>query len=241
MSNSGNRVLRPIRIGRDEDWAQVALGEKGYAIARKLDGTLWAWGSGLNNTPTLFSKDNWRASGWIHGIKNDGTLWLLGDPSQQVGRDSDWIELWDGTEISYALKVDGSLWQPSWGWDLDAPNVRSLGTAKQTAMPKQIISDMAFRKVAGNQIALKTDGTLWKLGVPMVQVGTDADWVDIAVGESYYALKADGSLWSWGEETGSSGSLGYGIAWSAVPVPVVDPKARAIETNDNSSEELSDR
>jgi len=239
-TGSGKPIRIPIRIGLDVDWTQVELGGNGYAVARKLDGTLWVWGSGLNNTPTLFSKGNWQTSGFIHGIKKDGTLWLLGTPSVQVGMDSDWVSLWDGPGTSYALKVDGSLWQLSWDWNLDVANIRTLGTAMQTAPPTQLGTDRDFLKVAGSQLVLKEDGTLWQLGIPLLRIGTDDDWVDIAVGESNYALKADGSLWSWGEESGSSGSLGYGVAWSTVPVLVITPGGGVIDNDVNSSSDVDD-
>jgi len=73
-----------------------------------------------------------------------------------------------------------------------------------------------------------------------LRIGTDDDWVDIAVGESNYALKADGSLWSWGEESGSSGSLGYGVAWSTVPVLVITPGGGVIDNDVNSSSDVDD-
>jgi alpha-tubulin suppressor-like RCC1 family protein len=108
-----------------------------------------------------------------------------------------------------ALKKDGSLW--SWG---QVPGVPGIVTT-----PIQIghVTDWASIRISTHTMALKKDGSLWawgnnengQLGVSTspsypirkepTRVGTDSDWAQISIGNSYsLALKTDGSLWAWG-------------------------------------------
>lgn len=179
-------------------WADVNTGD-GTTYAIESDGTLWSWGwnesgqMGINggatkcSTPTQVGSDaDWKSScggqAYAFFIKNDGTLWAVGDNSEgvsgvgdgatnhkvpvQVGTDADWASVSCSRFYGHsalALKTDGTLW--SWG-----------------------------------------DGRLGQLGLGSyssqstpVQVGTDTDWAQVSVGNNFtIALKTDGSLWGWG-------------------------------------------
>ena len=128
-----------------------------------------------------------------------------------------------GTNSSFAIKTDGSLW--SWGYN----NEGNLGqnTAPQYSSPKQVGTDTTWNFVdaaSNSALAIKTDGTLWtwgrgiwgmlglnqpsptKLSSP-TQVGTDTNWKSGSVGDyNMVATKTDGTLWMWGEN--QSGNLG---------------------------------
>jgi alpha-tubulin suppressor-like RCC1 family protein len=185
------------------DWGSISAGDFN-TIGLKSDGTLWAWGrndlgqSGLDDTTERHI------------------------PTQVV--DNDWISI--ATFLhSMALKSDGTLY--AWG----SNNYGQLGLNDYTDRdsPVQVGSDNDWVSPvveSSHTVALKSDGTLWAWGlnnwgqlglflgdttvrnVP-VQVGSDNDWVSIAVGGGWHtvALKSDGTMWAWG--LNDENQLGY--------------------------------
>ena len=201
-------LTRPTRIGKEADWAAIAAGAE-HVLARKLDGSLWAWGR--NDCGQL-------------GV---GTFISTNRPTR-VGRDNDWVAFsaggvgWRGAR-SAAIKRDGSLWV--WG------NWKAIQLAKGIANPADtnlfsrpvrlgLDSDWV-RVVCGNDlcVALKSEGTLWVWGAgatnlaglvmpapraPVAQIGSDRDWINVvADGHGLgsetilHALKTAGTVWSW--------------------------------------------
>src|SRR5262249_45205919 len=124
------------RIGNDNDWASVAVGDS-HCLAIKSDGSLWAWGGNFgyqlgDGTKTTrpfpvrsVPGNDWKqaAAGGEHSfaIKNDGTLWAwgrgyLGNGANarganpvQVGS-ATWEKIWTGGIQTIGLQPDGSLW-----------------------------------------------------------------------------------------------------------------------------------
>lgn len=181
-----------------KSWKFVTTGDATtYAI--KNDGTLWAWGwnesgqMGIGggdqkiSTPTQIGTDaDWKyaAGGQAYAffIKNDGTLWHVGDNSSgcsgvgdaaashkeltQVGTDTGWEQVACSRFFGHsvlAIKADGTLW--AWGDN----NSGTLGTGNTTS------------------------------STTPVQVGTDSDWKQVVTGnDATLALKKDGTLWGWG-------------------------------------------
>ena len=117
--------------------------------------------------------------------------------------------------IACAIKNDGSLWQ--WG----NSTYRQLGDSAfaVNSLPELLDTSLSWQSVwlsaSGFHIlAQKKDGTLWGVGknnygelgngtsngtyVP-VQIGTDADWNTVSLGEEFsIATRDDGTLWAWG-------------------------------------------
>lgn len=89
--------FRPSQIGTDKNWMSIDCNQdkgKGFAMAIKTDGALWAWGANE------------------YGQLGDGTTNNRLLPIQ-VGSDTDWMKVVCGDNFVYAIKKDGTLW--SWG------------------------------------------------------------------------------------------------------------------------------
>lgn len=88
-------ALRPVRVGTESDWLEVAGGQ-GHTCALRRPGTLWCWGRNVGGELGLGS----------------------GQPGQirtpmRVGAGDDWVALDVGQDEACALRRDGSLW--CWG------------------------------------------------------------------------------------------------------------------------------
>lgn len=182
-------------------WKFVTTGD-GTTYAIDQDGTLWSWGwnesgqMGIGggetkiSVPTQVGTDkDWKAAyagqAYAFFIKENGTLWAVGDNSNgvsgvgdgatnhkvptQVGTDSDWKTVSCSRFFGHtalAIKNDGTLW----GWGDGRLGQLGIGSYSSPATPKQ--------------------------------VGTDNDWAAVSLGNSFtIALKKDGSLWGWGANT----------------------------------------
>jgi alpha-tubulin suppressor-like RCC1 family protein len=196
----------PVKIGTDKDWVSIALGVT-HSLGLKANGTLWAWGS---NTV---------------GELGDGTIESRYSPVQ-IGTGTNWVAIAAAYHHTFALKSDGTLW--AWGQN----NYAQLGdgTTESKKAPIQIGIDKNWSSVVtyhyglGHTFALKSDGTLWAWGRNQngqlgdgtteskktpIQIGTDKDWVSVAVGASHsIALKSNNTVWAWGSN--NYGQLGDG-------------------------------
>lgn len=191
-------------------WTQVTLTSRG-TIARKSDGTLWAWGSNQNYPGEL-------------GRAGSST------PAQIAG--SNWNVVNSASSATLALKSDGTLW----GWGSNVYGQLGLGSYPST--PVQIGSDTNWSKISrgtSESYAIKTNGTLWATGMnyygqlglgntsypsAWTQVGSDTNWADVAGGNQYViARKTNGTIWSWGRNINGSLGLGNGSYYSS-PVQI---------------------
>jgi alpha-tubulin suppressor-like RCC1 family protein len=186
------------QIGTSTDW-QKAECLYSAAVAKRTNGTLWAWGT---NT--------------------DGRLGL-GDVTNrsspvQIGTGTDWDTFSSGMNHTLATKTGGTLW--SWGgapWN----GHLGLGDYDYRSSPVQIGTATDWAKARTgyySSFAIKTGGTLWswgrndsgQLGLgditnrnSPVQIGAGTDWSEISGSKSYdnectIALKTNGTMWSWG-------------------------------------------
>lgn len=180
----------------DHVWKFVTAGDATtYAI--RNDGTLWAWG--------------WNEKGQTgNSISERSAVPTLTDASRA------WKKVVGGKAYGFFLAEDGSLWAAGTqeqgvqgvGDGMDHKVLTRIGTDNDWA-------DMTCSRFWGySGFAIKTNGTLWAWGensgaqlgigniqtqITPVQVGTDADWAQVAAGcSSVLALKKDGSLWGWG-------------------------------------------
>lgn len=165
--------------------------------------------------------------------------WAQGEPV--------WQSVSAGSEQTYAIKSDGTLW--AWGSAEYGELGNGAKAPAKVSTPTQIGTNEACAgkkwKTAiggsGRAFFIATDGTLWSTGtaeggvlgtnsstaqlVP-TQIGTDTDWACAATsnaGDNYVAMaiKTDGTLWGWGKN--SVGVLGLGgYTTKAVPNKVGD-------------------
>jgi len=229
--------FEPVRVGLENDWAAISAGEA-HNIARKVNGTLWAWG--------------FNAVGQLGIGSND---YQIPTPSQVLtgaGKDYDWAEITAGYSYTMAMKTDGSLW--AWGWadygqlglgeDYEWLYTEDSWRFKYVNTPVRVGDGNDWLVVeAGDMhaVALKTNGTLWVWGdnsygqlgigedeegsfIP-VQVGEDTDWMVISanISDHTVAMKKDGNLWVWGANWYGQLGVDNDYEYSFIPVKVMFP------------------
>jgi alpha-tubulin suppressor-like RCC1 family protein len=191
-------------------------GTCGQSYALQPDGTVLAWGGGLQG-----------ALG-----NNSTTPAMVSDPVQVSGLDHV-----TGLAASYcngyALKDDGTVW--AWG------NGKALaigdGTNTDSLVPVPITALSGVTQISGgyqSAYAVTSGGTVWSWGdnsfgqlgnggvadgnLP-VQVSGLTDVVAVAGGlHTAYAVTSTGEVWAWGE--GAAGELGDGTTTAVANVPV---------------------
>jgi len=192
---------RPVRIGREQDWASVSAGYSLFSAGIKNDGTLWTWE--FEEPPTRVGMaSNWKSvsvGGWYYmALRADGSLWALGSNNYGqlgdgtttsretlvcIGTDNEWAVVSTSCYHTVAIKTDGSLW--AWG---------------------------------NNKFGQLGDGTTTNRTRP-VRIGSDTNWVAVSAGSDLIedgnaiaahtlAVKSDGTLWAWGSN--DYGQLGDG-------------------------------
>jgi len=175
----------------------------GYTMALKIDGSVWAWGSGGS------------------GNLGDGTAVSKSSPVAAIGGHS-FISIDASGQTSIALKADGSVWT----WGANGSGQLGDNTTVGKSSPVLVIGGHSFIQIAtGNNhcMALKADGSVWTWGLnfngslgngtastssssPIAVIGGHS-FVQMSAGTSTsIALKSDGSAWCWG--SGTSGQLG---------------------------------
>ena len=244
-NGTGRAKPRMVRLGKDNDWVDVAAAGRGFALGLKADGSLWTWGEakladGTQLSPILPVRighdTDWAAIAALedasYGIKHKGTLWEvstgwlhpLGDSPKPCMEDGWWKLLSEGSLGVLALRGDGSLWR----------NVESLETIGQHYWVQVDKEDYKGRWTCAaggmtNVLGLTADGSLWTkrcdpdgrpAGPPMQMVGAPHEWRGVGCGGWHVvAVKSDGTLWAWGSN--KYGQLGDGTTNSAsMPVRI---------------------
>jgi len=198
----------PTQVGALSDWATSSI--KGiHCIARKTNGTLWAWGQ--NGQGALGQNDTITRSSPV-----------------QVGALTTWASADAGVSgHSNAIKTNGELW----AWGAGTLGALGLNDTIDRSSPVQVGALTNWSKVSTGQLncaAVKTDGTLWTWGrnsygglghnqsgsegnkSSPTQVGSLTNWAQVSTNgpSTCAAIKTDGTLWTWGG--GFSGVGGHG-------------------------------
>ena len=128
------------------NWRQVSASFACTAI--KTDGTLWVWG--YNNTGILGTNDT-----------NNRSI-----PVTTFAGGNNWKNVSSSTDITSAIKTDGTLW--SWGSNTNGQLGDNTGAGTDKLTPiTTFAGGNNWKSVAtGNNhsVAIKTDGTLWVWG-----------------------------------------------------------------------------
>jgi alpha-tubulin suppressor-like RCC1 family protein len=91
ISSPGALISSPVQtVFRTNDWIKI-VNDSFYAVALKMNGTVWTWG-----------RNNYGQLG-INSTVNKST-------PVQVGSENNWVDIACNTFSSFGLKNDGSLW-----------------------------------------------------------------------------------------------------------------------------------
>lgn len=147
MSGVGDGLTKHTtltQVGTDTDWECVytSITWCYTVLAKKTNGTLWAWGAG-----ETFALGTGKAENSAIPI--------------QVGTDNDWKEASIGNDHVLALKNDGSLW--GWGF---ASYGQLLNDATSVKVPTRLGTDtwVSVKAIDNASYGIKADGTLWAWG-----------------------------------------------------------------------------
>lgn len=180
-------------------------GKRLHVTALKSDGTLWGWGNNNNSE-----------------LNNTTPYPFIEQTPIQLGTDTNWQKTASGTNNTFAIKTNGTLWARG------ANSRGSLGigtTAIYSPVYLQIgtASWKEISSASGHTVGIQTNGTLWAWGrndynqvgnntccsdvLAPVQISTDTDWakIDTSIWGFTMALKTNGTLWGWGKNQGAFG------------------------------------
>jgi len=166
-----------------------------HNIALSTDGTVWGWG--------------YNSSGEL----GDGTTVNRSYPVKVQGL-SGIVQVALGNHESFALASDGTVW----GWGDNSIGQLGDGTSgNQRLTPVHVLSLSGVKAIATGMdpaapmqnLAVKSDGSVWKWGLSTSQVAGLSDIIWAALDNSHsIALQSDGSVWTWGSN--NVGQLGDG-------------------------------
>mgnify|MGYP003120974602 CR=1 FL=1 len=227
------RRSSPTQVGTNTTWDECLCGSS-TALARKTDGSLWAWGR------------NYQGSVGQNTAAPIGAFTSGLSSPCQIGTGTDWAKLGMSSSTCFAQKTDGTLW--AWGGDAYGKQGRNEKDINRSS-PMQVGTDTTwdldydkFSYGTSHCLAIKTDGTLWSWGYnpfgnlglgdrgpggdtsrsSPTQVGTSTNWSQVAGGYlTSIATKTDGTLWTWGENEG--GQMGQDTSGSPTSGAISSP------------------
>lgn len=225
----GFRAFVPERLGADSDWAGIHRMEFGRVAFQKTDGRVWVFPPLTRVNPDDADLIRFDANTvldrapYIDGQKSVASTWVSGSPGRSfhlgVGEDGVLrvIAYW-----GLVSKAGGR--QQNWGL---VPENIPLGEETNW---------VALADNRDDVVALRTDGSLWKLGFsadPITKprgftatpLSRHSDWVALTGAmDGMIALAADGSLWFWAME----GRHYYPSAFTLQPLLAVSRRPQLI-------------
>jgi alpha-tubulin suppressor-like RCC1 family protein len=222
----GTTVVRssPVSVvGGFTDWVEIAThgpigGSATHTLARRANGTLWAWGAGS------------------YGRLGDGTTISKSSPVSVVGGFTDWCRISTGQSHSVALRTNGTIWT----WGGNSGGRIGDGTTTDRSSPVSVVGGFTDWCQIGTGLTqsfgIRTGGTLWAWGCnncgqlgdgtvvnrcsPVSVVGGFTDWCQVDGFCHTVAIRTNGTAWAWGAN--GSGRLGDGTTTAqSSPVSVI--------------------
>lgn len=208
-SSTINRLSPVQEASCGFNWLSIpegSLSAATFSSALKEDGSLWTWG--------------WNNMGQL-GI-NGATSVSVSSPVREITSSVNWCFIAQGSCTASAIKSDGTLW----GWGRGTFGILGVNDQACYSSPVREISSSsnwcASSLGSFNQVALKTDGTLWGWGnsshglpssnqnisSPIQECTSSTNWSIISNSCALWAVKTDGTLWAGGNEF--HGKLGIG-------------------------------
>jgi hypothetical protein len=198
---AGFREFVPERLGTDADWARIHWMEFGRLAFQKTDGRVWTFPMQPLDfaDPELIqidAKTVLARTPYLDGQKSAASTWVSGSP---------------GRTFHLGVGENGSLRVIAYWGLVSKAGGRQHGYG---FIPANIPlgEETSWAALANNRdvvVALKTDGSLWKLdfsadpitkpeGFTATPLSRHKDWVALAGGmDGMIGLAADGSLWFW--------------------------------------------
>ena len=216
-------------VGGFTDWTQISAATYRHTAGLRADGSIWCWG---RNT---------------EGQLGDDTKVSSRSPVSVVGGFA-WTQVSAGFTHNIAIQANGTAW--GWGGGVfGAIGQGSYGSASQRSSPMSVVGDFSdWAQVSAGRnhsLGVRANGSLWAWGrnnsgqlgnnnssinrsSPISVIGGFTDWVQVSAGnQNSAALRANGTAWTWGRNTDSAGTTGFGnlgtndIITRSSPVSVV--------------------
>jgi len=199
------------------NWRQVSVG-RSFCGAVKTDGTLWMWGTNINNQLGI----NIAAS-------NRST------PVTTFAGGTDWKQVSCGDSHTAAVKTDGTLW--TWGINSALGALGNATTVTSSTPITTFAGGTNWKQVSAGyrgSAAVKTDGTLWVWGnsilgllgngngatvgstsTPITTFAGGTNWTQVSTGvEATFALQdiaGSRRLYCWGQNNPGTNSLAINL------------------------------
>jgi alpha-tubulin suppressor-like RCC1 family protein len=200
-----------VQVGTDTNWKRVVTSQD-HTCALDATGALYCWG--LDH------------AGQLGDGNPDATVANYASSPIAIAAGTTWSDVSVHSSVTCGVRGDGALL--CWGQGA------YLGVNSRTPATVDTAKDWAKVRLSPNHAcAIKKTGTLYcwgfdsfgQIGQPAdpngyrttpQQVGSDADWIDVAVGAGFScATKSDATIRCWG--TNDIGQLGQAVAGHTTP------------------------